>query len=91
MSAPALSRRLRPAVGLPVDEAELSRFRAWLADRGYAERTGELWCSRIRVAFSRGAAAPGDVDAAFPGYSSRSWAGYRNTLREFAAFREGAG
>jgi hypothetical protein len=90
MSAPANARR-RPEPVLTVDEADLSRFRAWLAGRGYADRTASEWVRRVRSAYARGARSPGEVDAVFKNLSQPSRAGFRQALGAFVTSREAGG
>ena len=87
MSAPSLSRRHRPEGGLPVDEEELSRFRAWLVGRGYADRTATEWIRRVRWAFAHGCAHPDDVDAVFWNLSQPRRSGFRQALGAFVESR----
>ena len=87
MSAPALSRRPRPDAGLPVDEEELSRFRAWLVGRGYADRTATTWACRIRRAYALGVGSPDDVDTVLWRHTNVTCTGLRQALQNLDAFR----
>ena len=87
MSAPALSRRPRPEGGLPVDEEELSRFRAWLVGRGYADETARIWACRIRRAYAFGVGSPDEVDAVFRRKPTPTRCGIRQALQNLDAFR----
>lgn len=85
MSTPVPSCPPRP--GPAVDEEELSRFRAWLVDRGYAERTGKQFASRVRSAYAHGATSPDDVDVVFTGCHRSIRTGTRVALRALDSFR----
>ena len=87
MSIPPLSRRPRPEGGLPVDEKELSRFRAWLVGRGYADETARIWACRIRRAYAFGVGSPDEVDAVFRRKTNPTRCGIRQALQNFDAFR----
>lgn len=87
MSAPALSRRPRPKGGLPVDEEELSRFRAWLVGRGYADRTAKTWACRIRRAYALGVGSPDEVDTVLWPHANPTRTGLRQALQNLDAFR----
>ncbi len=87
MSAPSLSRRPRSEAGLPVDEEELFRFRSWLVDRGYADRTAKTWACRVRKAYSLGVGSPDDVDTVLWCHMNPSRSGLRQALENLDAFR----
>jgi hypothetical protein len=87
MSTPCPADRPRPEGGLPVDEEELSRFRAWLVDRGYADETARIWACRIRRAYAFGVGSPDEVDAVFMRKTTPTRCGIRQALQNFDAFR----
>ena len=87
MSAPTLSRRPRPAGALPVDEEELSRFRAWVVARGYADRTATTWACRVRRAHALGVGSPDEVDTVLWRHMNPARTGLRQALQNLEAFR----
>ena len=88
MSTPAHSRRSRPEGGLPIDETEIVRFRAWLVGRGFADETARNWACRVRRAYAHGVGSPDEVDAAFRRKTTPTRCGLRQALQNFEAFRE---
>lgn len=87
MSTPPLSPRSRPEGRLPIDEEELSRFRAWLVGRSYADRTARTWASRIRRAYALGVGSPDEVDTVLWRHTNVTRSGLRQALQNLDAFR----
>lgn len=90
MSTPDPDSPSRPPVDLPVDEEEISRFRAWLEEQGYTHSSTKLWASHVRNAAAHGISSPDDVDATFLAWSNSYRCGIRQALRFFDEFREGS-
>jgi hypothetical protein len=89
MSTPQ-SRRPDESPTIPADDDDLDRFRTWLVERGFAERTARLWENRVRSAFGSGVVRPDEVDGVFPNLAGPSRCSLRKALREWIVFRETA-
>ena len=72
----------------PVDDEDLTRFRAWLVGRGYSEGTARLWSKRVKSAHARGISEPEEVNSAYRNHQQLTRAGMREALQRFAEFRE---
>lgn len=87
----AASTRPRHAPFPTVDEADLSRFRAGLADGRYADGAANEWVRRARAAHARGVRSPDGADIRLANPYRPTRPGLRQALDAYVEFREAGG